>query len=159
MVKRSPTPKTSIPEEGQVMVRFCVGSATLCSGFPAIREVTCDTVLPVPTPVCAGIYAPVCGQKPDECTAFSCKSFEPKTYNSMCHLKKDKADYLYSGVCKNSPTPSVAPRNCKIWNDGCNVCKIEIEILETTNSMTTLFKKKRFFIKITDIYRIFQKSA
>jgi len=62
--------------------------------------------------MCPLNYAPVCGQKDTgiRCVTTPCPSTEVKTYGNSCQLAADKAEFLYEGECKQSPTkPVVTP--------------------------------------------------
>jgi len=57
-------------------------------------------------------YDPVCGQKDTgiRCVTTPCPSTEIKTYGNSCQLAADKAEFLYEGECRQSPTkPVVTP--------------------------------------------------
>jgi hypothetical protein len=79
---------------------------------------------------CTMEYAPVCGAREVQCITTPCHPIE-ETFGNRCTMEAAGAAYLYSGECRNpgapvpdepadtTPTP---PKNCRLWNDGCNTC-------------------------------------
>ena len=81
-----------------------------------------------PVKPCTKEYRPVCGgfDTGIRCIKAPCPSFKEKTYANICLLKKDGAEFLHDGECREEVPEDTdqPPLNCTSWFDGCNTCGV-----------------------------------
>lgn len=119
-----------------LFVGLMVGFAAL-GGFISHVEAQTQTNGEHRQTFCPAVYQPVCGALDVQCITTPCPPVL-ETYGNTCELERAGARFYHSGACKpgeryqsdttrgESETkprpPAEAPKNCRVWFDGCNNC-------------------------------------